>query len=112
MRRVWMDGHVPVPPLVHDATPHHQARVERDRPVLVDHERVDVELLNPRQFARHRRDLEQHVLHRLLIRRRHVPERLQQPRRPRAADQIGNQERVERRQRHRPVAHDFDRRAA
>ena len=50
------------------------AGVGRDGTVFIDDQRVEVEFLDPRQFADHLRDAEQHFLQRVAVDRRHVVE--------------------------------------
>ena len=107
-----MDGHVAVAPA-------HRHMVRDDHPgidnhgiVLVDDQRVDVELDDPRQLADHFRHPQQHRFQRLHVGRRHPAERSQQFCDAGAADQLRDQEAVQRRQGHRPVPVHLDRDAA
>src|SRR5574343_1644435 len=107
--RVRVDRHVGVTvPRGADGVIDDDAGIGGDGAVFIDDQRVEVKLLNPRQFADHFRDAEQHFLQGVTVDRRHVVELTEDLRGARRVDQILGQEAVQRRQGNRAVGEDFD----
>ena len=87
-------------------------RVECQRTLVVDDQRVDVELGDLRHIGQQLRYRHQHAVQGVEVHRRCIAPAVQQPGHPSALDQRAGQREVERRQRHRAVGQQFDRRAA
>ena len=75
--------------------------------VLVDDQRIEVHLDDPRQFADHFRDAQQDLFQRIAVDRRHVVELVENLGSARRIDQILGQELVQRRQGDRTVGEDL-----